>query len=72
MRDDLMPIEIEIDPVLGAAALSAAKQLAIELAGFGQVANGESQMKRGHGGFSHDNSDSRTNVTVMDNDKVTK
>jgi len=47
MRDDLMPVEVKIDPMLGASALGAAEKLAVKGARCGQVVDGERQVKRG-------------------------
>jgi hypothetical protein len=50
VRDDLVPIEIEVDPMLGAAALGASEQLAIEAARGREIVNrkGEVKGRQGH------------------------
>ena len=48
MGDDLMAIEIEIDPGFGAAPLGATEQLAIEGARNSQVMDGERKMERAY------------------------
>ena len=46
MRNDLMPVQIEIDPLVGAASLGAAEQLAIELPRGSEIVDRKSQVKR--------------------------
>src|SRR5207244_12333082 len=46
--DDLVPMEIEVDPLFRAAAFRAAEELAIELARSGQVVHREREMERRH------------------------
>ena len=46
MRYDLMPIQIEINPMLIATSFSAAQHIGVESTGFLHVAYGEGQMKR--------------------------
>src|SRR4051812_10717759 len=50
MGDDLMAVEIEIDPMVGAAPLGAAKQLPIEVAGGGKIVDwgGEGEGRKAH------------------------
>jgi len=47
--DDLMAEEIEVDPLGGAAALRAAKSLAVEGAGGGEVVDGEGDVEWSEG-----------------------
>ena len=47
--DDLVAVEVEIDPVLARAALGAAHQLAIEGAGRFQAVDGEGEVEAGAG-----------------------
>src|SRR5439155_26172535 len=52
MGDDLVAVEIEIDPLLGAAALRAAEQGAVEGARGADIVDGEGEVegrKLGHG-----------------------
>ena len=49
MGDDLVAVEVEIDPFSTGAALGAAKQAAIEAAGGVEIMDGESKMKGRHG-----------------------
>jgi hypothetical protein len=49
MRDDLMAVQIEVDPLGAAATFWAAKQVAIESARLGEVADRKCQMKWMHG-----------------------
>ena len=46
MRDDLMAVEIEIDPLVGTAPFRTAEQFAVELARGGEAMNRKRQMKR--------------------------
>jgi hypothetical protein len=46
VTDELMSVEVEIDPVRGAAPLSATEHLAIESARFGDVPYLDGHMKR--------------------------
>ena len=50
MGDDLVAVEIEVDPVLGAAPFGAAQQLAVEAARGGQIVDrkGEMEGRQGH------------------------
>jgi hypothetical protein len=50
MSHDLMPMEVEIDPAICAAALCATKRRAIELARGIEVVDGEGEMewRQGH------------------------
>jgi hypothetical protein len=50
MRDDLVPVEIEIDPLIRAAAFGATQQFAIELARGGDAMDGKREMERRQGG----------------------
>ncbi|GAA4722556.1 hypothetical protein GCM10023325_19920 [Sphingomonas lutea] len=45
MGDDLMPVEIEIDPMIGAPPFGAAEQAAVEAARGGKVIDRESEME---------------------------
>ena len=45
MGDDLMAEEVEIDPFVRGSALPASKQLPVETARFGEVANGKGEME---------------------------
>ena len=45
MRDDLMAVEIEIDPMVGAAPFGAAEQLAVEAARGGEVVDRKGEME---------------------------
>ena len=47
--DDLVAVEVEIDPGFAAASLGAAQQPAIEGASGGQVMDGEGEMEGAHG-----------------------
>ncbi|AOU97553.1 hypothetical protein BI364_05895 [Acidihalobacter yilgarnensis] len=49
---ELMPHEVEVDPVRGAAAFGEAEDFAVEAAGLGEVSDGHREVKRlqGHGG----------------------
>jgi hypothetical protein len=47
MRHDLMPEEVEIDPVIRGTTLPTAKQTAIESAGLCKVPDGKGKMKAG-------------------------
>ena len=51
MRDDLVAVEIEVDPVVAAAPFAAAHHPAPERPRLRQITDGESQMERaqGHG-----------------------
>jgi len=53
MGDDLMTVEIEIDPLRRGTAFGAAQQTAVKGARLGQVVHGKGEMKRGlrHGGI---------------------
>jgi len=44
---DLVAVEIEVDPVVGAAALGAAEELPVEAARRGQVMYGKSEVEWG-------------------------
>jgi hypothetical protein len=46
MRDDLMPAQIEIHPLIRTASLRTAKQAAIESARGGEIMDGEGEMER--------------------------
>ena len=46
MRDDLVAVEIEIDPLLAAASLGAAEQTAIKPPGRSQIMDRKGEMKR--------------------------
>jgi hypothetical protein len=46
MRDDLVAVEIEIDPMLGAAAFGAAEQLPVKAARGGEVVDRKGEMER--------------------------
>jgi hypothetical protein len=46
MRDYLVPVEVEIDPLLRTAPFGAAEQFAIKLARSGETMNRKRQMKR--------------------------
>ena len=50
MGDDLVAVEIEIDPMLGASAFGAAEQLAVEAARRGEVIDrkGEVEGRQAH------------------------
>jgi hypothetical protein len=45
MGDDLVAVQVEVDPAVAAAALRAAEQPAVEGAGGGQIVDGEGEMK---------------------------
>ena len=45
MCDDLMAVEIEVHPFIARAAFGTTEQVAIEGAGFGQIAYRERKMK---------------------------
>src|SRR6185437_16824423 len=45
VRDDLVPEEIEVDPVVAAAAFGAAEELPVEAARQGQVGDGEREVE---------------------------
>lgn len=47
MRDDLVPEEVEVDPVVGAAAFRAAEEIAVEVPSGSKVIDGEGDMKGG-------------------------
>jgi hypothetical protein len=47
MRDDLVPEEVEIDPVSRGTTLPTAEQIPVKIAGFCQVPNRESKVKTG-------------------------
>ncbi len=51
MRDDLMPEQVEVDPVIARPPLGTAQHLAIEMAGGGQVVDRKGKVERtqGHG-----------------------
>jgi hypothetical protein len=51
MGDDLMTIEIEIDPVVGAPPFGAAEQLAVEAARSGKIVDGKGEVegRKDHG-----------------------
>src|SRR5690349_873539 len=51
MRDDLVALQVPVDPRLGAAALFEPEHLAVELAGGGQVVDGHGEVKAGDGGL---------------------
>jgi len=46
MRDDLMTVQIEIDPMLGAPSFRAAEEIAVEAAGGGEIVDRKGQVKR--------------------------
>ena len=46
MSDDLMAVEVEIDPMLGASPFRATKHLSVEAARGGKVVDRESEMER--------------------------
>src|SRR5579859_6670180 len=50
VRDDLMAIEVEVDPIRRATPFRTAEQLAIELAGRGEAMHGKRQMERRQNG----------------------
>ena len=45
MGDDLMAEEVEVDPVVGAAALRAAQDGAVKVACGGEIVNGEGDVE---------------------------
>ncbi len=45
MRDDLMPVEIEVHPFVARTSLGTAEQVAIEGAGFGKIAYRKRKVK---------------------------
>jgi hypothetical protein len=45
MRDDLMPEQVEVDPVIARTPLGTAKNLAIEMAGGGQVVDRKGEVE---------------------------
>jgi hypothetical protein len=45
MRDELMAVEVEVDPPVGAAAFAAAEQLTVKPSRGGEVVDGKGQMK---------------------------
>ena len=45
MRNDLMTVEIEVHPFRARSSFGAAEQVAIESAGFGEIAYRERKMK---------------------------
>ena len=46
MRDDLMTMKVEIDPMIGAPSLWATQQFAIKAARRAKVVDGEGKMER--------------------------
>jgi hypothetical protein len=46
VSDDLMTVEVEIDPLVRASALGTAEQLAVKAASRGKVIDRESEMER--------------------------
>ncbi len=44
--DDLMTVEVEIDPMVGASTFGAAKQIAVEATSGGEVVDGKGEMER--------------------------
>lgn len=46
MRDDLVPVEIEIDPFRGRSTLRASQQFAIKCPRLGKIIDGKSKMKK--------------------------
>ena len=46
MGDDLVAEEVEVDPVVSAAALGTAQDGAIEMAGGGEIVNREGDVER--------------------------
>ena len=46
VRDDLVPEQIEVDPLVGTAALRAAEHRAVELPRGGEIVDREGDMKR--------------------------
>ena len=49
MRDDLMAVKIEIDPMRGAPPFRTPKQLAVKSAGGGEIVHGKRKMERRRG-----------------------
>lgn len=45
MRDDLVPVEIEVDPFAARSSFGTAEQIAVKGAGFGQIAYRERKME---------------------------
>ena len=45
MSDDLMAVQVEVDPILGASSFRAAEKLAIETPCLGKIVDREGQMK---------------------------
>jgi hypothetical protein len=45
MRNDLVPVEIEVDPFVARSSFGTAEQVAVKGAGFGQIAYRERKMK---------------------------
>jgi hypothetical protein len=46
MGDDLVSVEVEIDPGVGAATLGAAEQTAVEGARLAEIGDGKGKMKK--------------------------
>jgi len=65
---DLVPVEIEVHPVGGAAAFRTAEQIAIKLTGGRDVMDRKSEMKRGNGssGVAHDRARISVEWVVID------
>jgi hypothetical protein len=49
MSDDLVTIEIEIDPLFGASSFGTTEQSAVEAPGGREIVDGEGEMERRHG-----------------------
>ena len=49
VRDDLVAVEVEVDPLVRRAALGAAEQRAVEVARLRKRGDGEGKVERMHG-----------------------
>jgi hypothetical protein len=47
MRDDLVTEKVEVDPFVRRSAFAASKQVSVERARFGEIANRKCQMEAG-------------------------
>jgi hypothetical protein len=50
VRDDLVPVHVEVDPIVRASAFGTAKKVAVEAAGGGKIVDGKGKMegRKGH------------------------
>jgi len=53
MRDDLMPVQVEIDPMLGASPFGAAQEPSVKATCCGQIVDRKSKVEgsKAHGGI---------------------